>query len=88
MISITCFILFFYLILQLSEKAIYYQKYIKQMTFESHNSLKQHCVKSVRIRSYSGSYFPAFGLNTGQNNSECGHFSRSAKLYQYLRFSF
>ena len=22
-----------------------------------------HCVKSVRIRSYSGSYFPAFGLN-------------------------
>ena len=23
-----------------------------------------HCVKSVRIRSYSGSYFPAFGLNT------------------------
>ena len=23
-----------------------------------------HCVKSVRIRSYSGSHFPAFGLNT------------------------
>ena len=23
-----------------------------------------HSVKSVRIRSYSGSYFPAFGLNT------------------------
>ena len=23
-----------------------------------------HCVKTVRIRSYSGSYFPAFGLNT------------------------
>ena len=23
-----------------------------------------HCVKSVRIRSFSGSYFPAFGLNT------------------------
>ena len=22
-----------------------------------------HCVKSVRIRSYSGPYFPAFGLN-------------------------
>ena len=22
-----------------------------------------HCVKNVRIRSYSGSYFPAFGLN-------------------------
>ena len=23
-----------------------------------------HCVKIVRIRSYSGPYFPAFGLNT------------------------
>ena len=40
-----------------------------------------HCVKSNRIRSYFGSYFPVFGLNTGenvdQNNSECGYFSRS-----------
>ena len=35
-----------------------------------------HCVKSVGIRSYSGSCFPAFGLNTDQNNSEYGHFSR------------
>ena len=24
----------------------------------------EHCVKSVRIRSYSGLHFPAFGLNT------------------------
>ena len=24
----------------------------------------KHCVKSVRIRSFSGPYFPAFGLNT------------------------
>ena len=24
----------------------------------------RHCVKSVRIRSYSGPYFPGFGLNT------------------------
>ena len=23
----------------------------------------KHCVKSIRIRSYSGSFFPAFGLN-------------------------
>ena len=28
------------------------------------------CVKSVRIRSYSGSHFPAFGLNTGNYESE------------------
>ena len=56
-----------------------------------------HCVKSVRIRSYSSPHFPAFGLNTetysgslhiqfnagkcGQNNSEYGHFLRSV---QYL----
>ena len=27
-------------------------------------TIKDHCVKSVRIRSYSGTHFPAFGLNT------------------------
>ena len=42
-----------------------------------------HCVKSVRIRSYSGPCFPAFRLNTDRNNSEYGHFLRSA----YRRFS-
>ena len=36
-----------------------------------------HCVKSVRIRSYSGPDFPAFGLKTDQNNSKYGHFKRS-----------
>ena len=45
---------------------------------------KVQCVKSVRIRSYSGPYFPAVGLNTkriqentDQNNSKYGHFLRS-----------
>ena len=39
---------------------------------------KEHCVKSVRIRSFSGPYFPAFGLNTERYGvslriqSECG----------------
>ena len=33
-----------------------------------------HCIKSVRIWSYSGTHFPAFGLN----NFEYGHFSWSA----------
>ena len=48
-------------------------------------------VKSVRIRSFSGHYFPAFGLNTerysvwmrenkDQKNFEYGHFSRSVKV--------
>ena len=41
----------------------------------SQNILKnKHFLKSVNIRSYSGPYFPAFGLNTNQNNSEYGHF--------------
>ena len=37
-----------------------------------------HCVKSVHIRSFSGPYFPAFGLNTERYGvslpiqSECG----------------
>ena len=55
-----------------------------------------HCVKSVRIRSYSGSYFPAFGLrisphsvqmreNTDQNNSEHGRFSRSVRKLESFR---
>ena len=30
------------------------------------------------MQSYSGPYFLAFGLNTDQNNSEYGHFLRSA----------
>ena len=34
-----------------------------------------HYVKSAHIRIYSGLYFPAFRLNTDQNNSEYGHFS-------------
>ena len=37
--------------------------------FLSKCSSKIHCVKSVRIWSYLGRYFPAFGLNTDQNNS-------------------
>ena len=52
----------------------------------------QHCVKNVDIRSFSGLYFPAFGIlteryspysvrvreNMDQKNSEYGHFSCSA----------
>ena len=40
--------------------------------------LNLHCVKSVRIPSYSGPHFPAFGLNTERYEvslriqSECG----------------
>ena len=44
----------------------------------SESSRHNHCVKSVRIRSYSGPYFSAFGLNAEwylvslRIHSECG----------------
>ena len=58
---------------------------------------KDHCIKSVHIRSYSGPHFPAFGLkvlsifpysvqmweNTDQNNSEYGHFLRGARVREH-----
>ena len=34
--------------------------------------------KKGRIRNYSGPYFPAFRLNTDQNNSDYGYFLRSS----------
>ena len=40
---------------------------------------KSHCVKSVRIRSFSGSHFPVFGLNT-KRYSKYGHFSLSVSF--------
>ena len=40
--------------------------------------VNNHCVKSFRIRSYSGPYFSRiFRENTDQNNSQYGHFLRS-----------
>ena len=38
-----------------------------------------YCVKSFHIWSYSRPYFPAFRLNTDQNNSKYWDFSRSAR---------
>ena len=35
-------------------------------------------MKRLVIWSFSGPYFPTFGLNTDKENSEYGHFSRSA----------
>ena len=44
-------------------------------------------MKSVPIGSYSGPYFPAFGLNTDQNNSDYGYFLHSVlfKSSQFIR---
>ena len=57
----------------------YFQNLIWQcflLRFENTRTL--HCVKSVRIRSFSGLYFPAFALNTEKYSvclriqSDCG----------------
>ena len=53
-----------------------------------HSQQILHCMKSVRIRTFSDPCFPTFGLNlerygvqmlenTDQKNSEYGHFSRN-----------
>ena len=51
-------------------------------------ALEKHCMKSVRIRNFSGSfllrispYSVRIRENTNQKNSEYGHFSRSENLY-------
>ena len=47
-------------------------------------------MKSVRIRNFSGSHFPAFGLkmemweNTDKNNYKYGNFSRSVSYILQL----
>ena len=48
-----------------------------------------HYVKSVCIPSFSGPYFSAYGLNTDQQNSEYGHFSRSEthEIFLWSTFS-
>ena len=51
-----------------------------------------HCMKSVRIRSYSGPHFPAFGLNTKKYSvslriqSECG--KMRTRIAPNRRFSY
>ena len=55
--------------------------------YHMHQRRNNHCVKSVYVASFPGSYFPAFVLNTyagknGPENSEYGHFSRIARPCQ------
>ena len=37
---------------------------LEHFEWYSNSKIDSHCVKSVRIRSFSGPYFPVFGLNT------------------------
>ena len=44
-----------------------------------------HCVKSAYIQSFSGTYFPVFGLNTVQKKSGYRHFTQCYfRGYEYL----
>ena len=45
-------------------------------------------MKSFRIWSYSGPHFPAFGLNTEQNNSEYGNILHSYYIMALLNHEF
>ena len=54
---------------------------IMMLTF----SVSLHCVKSIRIRSYSGPYSVRMRENTDQNNSEYGLFSRSVSKWHEER---
>ena len=51
-----------------------------------------HCVKSVRIRSYSGPYLVQMRDNAQQNKAKYGHLSRSVywpkRVYQNKCFHF
>ena len=53
-------------------------KLIEKHLFRSLFFSKRHCVESLRIKSYSGPYFPAYEINTERYGvslriqSECG----------------
>ena len=40
------------------------------------NSNYYHCVNTVRIQSYSGPYFPSFGLNTERYSPNVGKYGQ------------
>ena len=50
-------------------------KYLRICGNKKYN--RYHCVKSVRIQSFSGPYFLVFGQNTDHKNSEYRRFSHS-----------
>ena len=46
------------------KQAHYWEKVFELAGIPNDNNGDDHYAKSVRIRSYSGPYFPAFGINT------------------------
>ena len=68
------------------------KKIMKKFLLVNSEIMKRlYCVKNVRIRSFSGPYFPALGLSTGKCEKvklEYGHFSRSAQSHLFKFNSF
>ena len=54
--------------------------------FKFPNTFVLHCVKRFLIRSHFDPYFPAFGLNTDQNNFEYGRFLHSISTRTRVKF--
>ena len=61
----------------------YIVQYLKKYRQHDHD----HCLKNVRILSYSGPYSVRMLENADQNNSEYGHFSRSGDLVSYYNIN-
>ena len=58
------------------------------LTLQSLTVINCHCVKSINILRFCGSYFPVFSRisreYTDQKNTEFGHFSRSVHFFVTL----
>ena len=75
-------------ILEFQTRIIRWQPMIWFLLVSKIISMKaNYCTKSVFIRIHSGPHFPAFGLNTDQNNSKNRHFLRSEQ-YTGKKFFF
>ena len=70
------------------------QERVMPLIHSDYESDFNRCIKSLRIRSFSGPYFPAFGLNTERYSislriqSECGkRWTRKSPNKDILHFS-
>ena len=52
--------------------------------FKKNNGQNLHCVKSVRIQSYSGPYFPVFVMNTERHFTSLHIQSEWGKMQSYM----
>ena len=77
------------LLSQLSEEIYHLNRLSLCECAFSSKTEKHLCVKSVRIRGFSGPYFPAFGLNTDQkiSNTDTFHVVHSRVTASTIKIS-